>query len=121
MLASKREKGRAAEDKALNYLTQQGLKLVARNFNSYVGEIDLIMRDNDYLVFIEVRKRSSTRFGSGIESITYTKRQKIIKTSDYYMIKNKLQDKFPLRFDMLSLDGKSEAITWIKDAFGADY
>lgn len=121
MAESKREKGKAAEDKALTYLTQQGLKLVARNFNSYVGEIDLIMRDKDYLVFIEVRQRSSNRFGDGIESITYTKRQKIIKTSEYYLIKNKVLDKFPLRFDMLSLDGKSQKITWIKDAFGADY
>lgn len=121
MLTSKREKGNAAEDKALTYLQQQGLKLVARNFHSYVGEIDLIMRDKEYLVFIEVRQRTNTRFGGGIESITHTKRQKILKTADFYLLKHKVQDKFPLRFDMLSLDGKSQAITWIKDAFGADY
>lgn len=116
-----RQAGLVAEDKALDYLNTQGLTLVTRNFNCRVGEIDLIMRDKNYLVFIEVRARASQNFGGGIASITHTKRQKIIKTSYYYMIKHKIADKFPLRFDVISLDGKTGIITWIKDAFGADY
>lgn len=114
-------KGKLVEDQALEYLTQQGLKLVGRNFNCRVGEIDLIMRDGEYLVFVEVRSRSTIRFGGSIESVTYSKRQKIIKASYFYMLKNKIQDKFPLRFDVFGLDGKPGVITWIKDAFGADY
>lgn len=120
-LVNKREVGKLGEDKALAYLTKQGLKLVLRNFNCKVGEIDLIMRDKEYLVFIEVRQRLSNLYGGGIESITHQKRQKIMRTSDFYLLKHKIYDKFPLRFDIVSIDGKSSDITWIKDAFGADY
>lgn len=113
--------GQLAEEKALEYLTAKGLKLVTRNYSCRLGEIDLIMRDKNYLVFIEVRSRINTRFGGGVGSITYAKRQKIIKTTSHYMIKNQLHDKFPLRFDVISIDGGAGAITWLKDAFGADY
>lgn len=113
--------GQIAEERALEYLTVKGLKLVTRNYTCRLGEIDLIMRDMDYLVFIEVRSRINTNFGGGVASITYAKRQKIIKTTSHYMIKNQLHDKFPLRFDVISIDGEAGSITWIKDAFGADY
>ena len=113
--------GQAAEDKALNYLSNQGLKLVERNFNCLVGEIDLIMRDKEYLVFIEVRSRSGNDYGGGIASITHAKRLKIMKTTQFYLMKYKVQDQFPLRFDVISIDGSTRQITWIKDAFGADY
>ena len=115
------ETGQLAEQRALDYLINHGLKCVMRNYSCRVGEIDLIMRDGAYLVFIEVRARSSMNFGGGIASITYAKRQKIIKTTAHYMIKHKVYDSFPIRFDVLSIDGKSRVITWIKDAFGADY
>lgn len=113
--------GQIAEEKALLYLKDKGLKLVVRNYSCRLGEIDLIMRDRDYLVFVEVRSRTNMNYGGGITSITYAKRQKIIKTTSHYLINNKIQDKFPLRFDVISIDGASGSITWVKDAFGADY
>lgn len=113
--------GRIAEENALEYLSSQGLKLVSRNYSCHLGEIDLIMRDKEYLVFIEVRTRKSMSYGGGVASITYAKRQKIIRTTSHFIIKHKIQEKHPLRFDVLSIDGKSKAITWIKDAFGVDY
>jgi putative endonuclease len=116
-----REKGRIAEEQALAYLVAQGLKPVTQNYNCKLGEIDLIMRDRDYLVFIEVRARVSANFGGGIGSITYAKRQKIIKSASHYMLTHKVQDKWAMRFDVISIDGKSASITWIKDAFGMDY
>lgn len=115
------ESGRIAEEKALVYLEKQGLKLVTRNYHCRLGEIDMIMRDKDVLVFVEVRSRINTQFGSGIESITLSKRQKIMKTASHYLMCHNLQDKNPLRFDVVSIDGASRAITWLKDAFGADY
>lgn len=115
------ETGLLAEQKALDYLIKHGLKLVLRNYSCRVGEIDLIMRNGAYLVFIEVRYRSSMSYGGGIASVTYAKRQKIVKTSTHYMMKHKIYDKFPIRFDVIGIDGKSGAITWIKDAFGGDY
>ncbi len=113
--------GRAAEEKALAYLQEKGLKLVTRNFNCRLGEIDLIMRDREYLVFIEVRSRTNTNYGGGLASITYAKKQKIIKATTYYLLKNRVHDKFPLRFDVISLDGTSSSIVWLQDAFGMDY
>lgn len=113
--------GQVTEEKALEYLMDKGLKLVTRNYSCRLGEIDIIMRDKNYLVFIEVRSRISMSFGGGIASITYAKRQKIIKTTSYYLIKHQLQDKHPIRFDVISIDGALGTISWIKDAFGADY
>ncbi|WP_026253892.1 YraN family protein [Legionella shakespearei] len=113
--------GQQAEQKALHYLLGQGLKLVTRNYSCRMGEIDLIMKDGAHLVFIEVRSRSNMNFGDGAMSITYAKRQKIIKTTSFYMIKHNIQEKFPIRFDVIAINGKSGAMSWIKDAFNVDY
>ncbi|WP_131795605.1 YraN family protein [Fluoribacter gormanii] len=115
------EKGRIAEQKALAYLKKQGLELITQNYNCRLGEIDLIMRDKEQLVFIEVRSRVSTQFGGGIASITYTKKQKILKAATYYLLEHQQYDQLALRFDVVSIDGTSASINWIKDAFGADY
>ncbi|WP_106225894.1 YraN family protein [Legionella pneumophila] len=113
------EKGKFAEQLALNYLKEHGLELVIQNYRCRLGEIDLIMREGAYLVFIEVRSRSNSSFGGGLASITYEKKQKIIKTTSHYMIKYRIQDKFPIRFDVVSIDGISNKITWLKNAFDA--
>jgi putative endonuclease len=113
--------GKVAEEKALNYLRQQGLQLVIQNYNCPLGEIDLIMRDRSYLVFIEVRSRTNLSFGSGMVSITDAKKKKIMRAAWHYLMTYQLVDKMPLRFDVVSIDGKSGVISWISDAFGEDY
>ncbi len=113
--------GYEAEEKALTYLKQQGLKLVMQNYHCRLGEIDLIMKDSSHLVFIEVRLRANQAFGGGLASITYAKRQKIIKTTSHYLLKYKIQDQHSIRFDVVSIDGKSGDLIWVKDAFSADY
>lgn len=110
-----------AEEKALAYLTTQSLRLVMKNYRCRFGEIDLIMRDNEQLVFIEVRSRVSKQFGGGIASVTYAKKQKILKTATCFILEHQKYDQFALRFDVVSIDGKSASINWIKNAFGADY
>jgi putative endonuclease len=112
--------GQAAEDKALYYLQKKGLKLVMRNYSCKLGEIDIIMRDGQALVFIEVRKRTSLGYGGGMGSITFAKRQKIIKSTTHYLMKYKIAERYPLRFDVISIDGKEGQVTWLKDAFSAD-
>lgn len=118
---STQQTGRVAEEKALEYLQKQNLQLIMRNYNCRLGEIDLVMRDGSCLVFIEVRSRTNLCFGGGIASITYAKKQKIIKSAYHYIMKHKLESQCPLRFDVVSIDGKLGEITWLKDAFGADY
>ena len=121
-----REQGEYTENLACQYLEQKGFKLIEKNFNCKVGEIDLIMRDDDSLVFVEVRYRKSNHFGSAAESITANKQSKLIKTASLYLQRHDKLNKYPARFDVVSITGpiKSENIenidfNWIKNAFGA--
>jgi putative endonuclease len=108
----------AAEATARDYLVAQGLQWIESNYRCRLGEIDLIMRDQDYLVFVEVRSRASNVYGGAMESITYSKQQKLFKTASLYLITHKLQDKIATRFDVISIEGKSSQLTWVKNAFG---
>ena len=111
-----RDVGDVAERHALAYLTQQGLKLVEANYRSRFGEIDLIMRDGEVLVFAEVRMRKSNDFGGARASISATKQAKLIKTAEQYL--TKFTRPPPCRFDALLLGAPdSGAIEWIKNAF----
>lgn len=125
-MSTSREQGELAETLACQYLEQQGLKLIERNFNSRVGELDLIMQHDQHLVFIEVRYRSHSAFGSGAESVTYFKQVKIIKTASLYLQSHSKLAKYPARFDVVSIDGfqpdnnfNNNNINWIKNAFDA--
>ena len=112
--------GFAAEEYARNYLSAHGLTWVMSNYRCRLGEIDLIMRDKEYLVFIEVRSRASNAYGGAVQSVTHSKRQKLIRTATLYLQTKKLYDTQPSRFDVVSLEGTPPQITWIKNAFGTD-
>jgi putative endonuclease len=109
--------GKKAENQACLYLQQQGLQLVARNFSCLLGEIDLIMRDQDMLVFIEVRMRSHAGFMRPNETIDHRKQKKIIKTAIYYLQQQKLTSKMTCRFDVVAIEQKNNQLQWIKRAF----
>ncbi len=112
--------GDAGEDLALEHLLANGLTLVARNVSSRFGEIDLIMYDKSYLVFIEVKYRKTTQFGNAFAMVSLNKQQKIIKTAKFFMQNNKLNEYNTLcRFDIVALEGEhqSPTITWLKNAF----
>ena len=112
-------KGQQAESAACDYLQQQGLQLVARNFRCRTGEIDLIMQEQQCLVFIEVRYRHKKNYGSGAESITVSKRKKLLRTAEYYLLQQQLVDKITCRFDIIDISNHSQ-IEWIRDAFSYD-
>jgi putative endonuclease len=121
MHSDKTLSGADAEQLAQNYLQQQGLKLLAKNFRTSRGEIDLIMRDNDYLVFVEVRFRQSSAFGSAEESITPQKCQRLTAAALAYMQSQKVTNKLSARFDAVAISPpqvKSQtgfSINWIKN------
>jgi putative endonuclease len=102
--------GRIAEERALAYLQQQGLQLVARNARSRGGEIDLVMRDGSVLVFIEVRQRSSARFGGAAASINAAKRARLWRTAQVFL--QRCAPLPPCRFDAVCIDGT--ALTWLR-------
>lgn len=110
--------GNCAENKALQYLIKHGLQCKERNFHSRYGEIDLICLEQSSLVFVEVRYRKSQQFGGAIASITPDKINKVRKTAEYYLQKNKLHNQ-DCRFDVLCLSGdlNKPDFNWLKNAF----
>ena len=125
-MGTTREQGQYTENLACRYLENKGFKLIEKNFNVKVGEIDLIMQDNESLVFVEVRYRKNNGFGSGAESITASKQSKLIKAASLYLQKNDKLNKHPARFDVISITGFIETddlnkinFEWIENAFGA--
>ena len=110
--------GAQAERWAAEYLQQQGLKPVTQNYRSHFGEIDLIMQDGVTLVFIEVRQRSSTRFGGAAASIDHHKQQRLIRTAQHYLAN--LGRIPPCRFDVVLMDDADGLnAEWLKNAFDA--
>ena len=107
-----------AEKIARQHLKKQGLSFLEANFSSRMGEIDLIMKDVDTLVFVEVRYRKNSKFGSPLETITPNKQRKIRLTAESYLAKHALQNA-DCRFDTVGLSGNlsSATIDWIKNAF----
>ena len=108
-------KGTDTEQLACDYLQSKGLQLLQRNFFSRYGEVDLIMRDGDTIVFVEVRYRKNRNYGGAAASVTPTKQQRIIKTALNYQQQNTLQD--AMRFDVVAVEGNAPRIEWIQNAF----
>ena len=113
--------GRHAEQLACEYLEQQGLELICRNYHAPGGEIDLIMRDGSQLVFVEVRYRSKSYFGSAAESVDFKKQQRIRHTALCYL--QQTDPDCSARFDVVAIDkgqagkGLENNINWITNAF----
>jgi TIGR00252 family protein len=106
--------GKFAENRAEKMLQDAGLSILQRNYRCRQGEIDLIARDGDTLVFVEVRSRSRRDYGSAAESITPAKRRRIIAAARHYLA---TLPRIPAcRFDAVTLDAGGEP-AWIKAAF----
>ena len=110
--------GNHAENLALKYLQIKGFRLIQCNFSCRHGEIDLVMQDSDYLVFVEVRHRKNQRFGGALASVDIRKQNKLRRAAEYYLIRHKKTD-CPCRFDILCLDGDlgDPQYNWIQNAF----
>lgn len=110
--------GTKGEIIATNYLKKQKYKILYTNYKNQIGEIDIIAKDKKYLVFIEVKTRYSKRFGDPMEAIDEEKKFKIRNVATMYLMKNKLIDKVPIRFDAIAILGDEDhEIRHIKDAF----
>lgn len=109
--------GEEMERLAESFLMRQGLRLVARNHRCRFGEIDLILRDAAILVFVEVRFRRSTRFGSPAETVDNRKQRRLIAAASHYLHSH--PSVLPCRFDVVAISGQNQ-IHWIKHAFTVD-
>lgn len=107
-------RGREAESRAAAFLESRGLQVVARNFRVRGGEIDLVCQDGRTIVFVEVRARSRSDFGSAGDSITPAKQRRLILAARHYLARHGERD---CRFDCVLIDGGR--LEWLADAFGA--
>ena len=114
--------GQSAEEAACQFLLAKGLRLLTRNFRCKVGEIDIIMQDQQEIVFVEVRVRNHPHFADGFDSVDYFKQQKIIKAATYFLCGKNWFDKVNCRFDVISISyaQAGPAMDWLKDAFTID-
>lgn len=116
--------GEQLETVALRYLEASGLTLVCRNFQCKLGEIDLIMREAQTLVFVEVRFRRSERFGCAAETVDRRKQRKLVRTAQLYLNMQRFSQCTPCRFDILGItvNGATQEyrFDWIPNAFDSE-
>lgn len=115
MQENNKKTGLAQEERAAEYLEKKGFRVLERNFYTKFGEIDIIARDGDYLVFVEVKYRSGQRGGHPLEAVGKRKQQHIKQAAQYYLLRYGIPEDTPCRFDVIGI--LREEITHIEDAF----
>lgn len=115
MTMNKRRTGTAYEAIAADYLKSQGYEILKQNYRCKSGEIDLIAKDGRYLVFVEVKYRTTGEKGAAVAAVDHRKQRIISRVAAFYLIQNRLPEDMPCRFDVVAIDG--EKITLYKNAF----
>ncbi|HEX6929052.1 MAG TPA: YraN family protein [Gammaproteobacteria bacterium] len=120
---SNSERGREAEHHARRFLEARGLTLIAENFRTRWGEIDLVMEHAGQIVFVEVRARLNNNFGGAAASVTVAKQARLIRAASRFLEQSRLAHR-PARFDIVAVDGaagsgkrREWSTEWIADAF----
>lgn len=111
-------RGQRAEDAALALLQDAGLVLVERNYLARGGEIDLVMREGGIRVFVEVRHRSGSAHGDGLDSVARAKQRRLLAAARQYLAEHPEAAREPLRFDVVA--SGAGGLRWVRDAFGSD-
>lgn len=104
---------------ARQFLERQGLVFIAANVRNAGGEIDLIMREQNTLVFVEVRYRKAAQFGSAKESVNAAKQRKLVTAAQAYLQSAPQWRGSPCRFDVVAMAGQPVQLEWIRHAFSA--
>ncbi len=112
---STRDDGDRAEDRAGDFLKQNGVRILERNFRCRTGEIDIIGSDDGIYVFFEVKYRRNGSSGRPFEAVGFAKQRKICRAADFYRMKMGLSEDAGFRFDVISILG--DDISWYKNAF----
>lgn len=111
-LSVKQRQGQIGEQRALAHLLGAGMQLVESNFSCKCGEIDLILRDGDALVFVEVRQRAGQTHGGAAASITPAKIRRVVRAAQFYLLRFPRVP--PCRIDVVAIDG--DQLDWLRDA-----
>jgi len=118
-MPTRKELGDQGEQQALVFLTAQRLVLLERNYRCAGGEIDLVMRDGEVLVLIEVRLRHSDHYGGAAASVTASKQRRLITAAGKLLQQRPAYRRYRMRFDLVALSDLHATPQWIKDAFRA--
>jgi putative endonuclease len=110
--------GSAAEDRALDYLQDRGLTLLARNWRCKLGELDLVMQDGETVAVIEVRSRARGDYGLAAETVDRRKQAKLVRATRVWLARRPELAERPLRFDVVTLD--AGALEWRREAFDVE-
>src|SRR5688572_17697175 len=105
--AWRRRKGGRFEELALEWLQARNLRLVQRNYRCKLGEIDLIMRECDVLVFVEVRFRGASSRAAPAETVDFRKQRKLLLTARHFLLCNEQFAQLPCRFDVLGISSEN--------------
>jgi len=116
---NKRAVGTEKESLAAAYLEAHGMRILERNYRGKQGEIDLIGRQDGYLVFVEVKYRRGSAVGNALDAVNYRKQCQICKTADDYRARHDIGEDCGVRYDVLAIQG--EEITWLPNAFDHIY
>lgn len=116
---NKRAVGTDMETQAAAYLENCGMRIVEKNFRCRQGEIDLVGYHEGYLVFVEVKYRSTDRQGHALEAVNYRKQWKICRVADYYRYLHKVDEFANIRYDVVAI--QNGEISWIQNAFSHVY
>lgn len=108
-----RQRGQQGELTAINYLVSNGLDLIEQNVRYPFGEIDLVMRDSNSWIFVEVKYRHSKQYGGAINAVSYRQQQRLRKAALHYMQIKRIDA--ICRFDVIAID--NDQIQWLKNAF----
>ena len=114
---NKRAVGENYEQMAAGYLQSRGARIVECNFHSRRGEIDLIMRESGYLVFVEVKYRRDGQTGDPLEAVDRAKQRRISRTAQYYCLTHGYGETTPCRFDVAAVLGTDGEVRLVKHAF----
>jgi putative endonuclease len=118
MTRNKRSIGNVGEDIAARFLANQGFEIIERNYRYERSEVDIVARDSNVLVFVEVKARRSRKFGEPEDAVTERKRKRLLKVAEGYLYEHKIEN-VECRFDVLSIffHGGETDIKHIKNAF----
>ena len=123
MTSQRQELGKSGEDLAVEELERRGYAIVARRYRTRHGEIDVVARDGETTVFVEVKARTTAEFGTAAEAVTPFKQRRLVSMATDYLVRHRLMDR-PCRFDVLTIENAAgEAghpmVTLYRNAFDA--
>lgn len=115
-MSSTRERGRAGEDRAAAFLIDHGVEILERNVTCAGAELDLVVREGETIVFVEVRGRSRDDHGHPFETVDARKQGRLRRGATAWLVARDLWERVAVRFDVIALVGDEDP-QWLRDAF----